>query len=87
MQRRENNDVIVIAVGKLFFVKYSIYTPLDLVITELSTGRVGSGRVGSGRAGSRFCRILAGRVGILDFSGFNDYFLVHESSNTSFGID
>ena len=42
--------------------------------TELSTGRmdprVGSGRVESGRVGSRFCRILAGRVGSGQHFGF-----------------
>ena len=41
---------------------------------ELSTGRmdprVGSGRVGSGWVGSRFCRILAGRVGSGQHLGF-----------------
>ena len=37
---------------------------------ELSTGRLDP-PVGSGRVGSRFCRILAGRVGTLDFLFFS----------------
>ena len=42
---------------------------------ELSTGRMDP-RVGSGRVGSRFCRILAGRVGsaLRIFKFFTDYF-------------
>ena len=48
--------------------------------SELSTGRMDP-RVGSGRVGSRFCWILAGRVGsalrIIRF--FTEYFLVPES--------
>ena len=51
--------------------------------SELSTGRMDP-RVGSGRVGSRFCRILAGRVGLgrvstSDFLFFTDYSLVPES--------
>ena len=52
-----------------------------------------AGRVGSGRVGSRFCRILAGRVGSGQHFGFfyffTDYFLVPESTwifNTTFGL-
>ena len=55
--------------------------------------RVGSGRVGSGRVGSRFCRILAGRVGSGQHFGFFSVLLIiswylnpYESSNTSFGL-
>ena len=51
-------------------------------ISELSTDRMDP-RVGSGRVGSRFCRMLAGRVGSgqhFEFlSFFTDYFLVPES--------
>ena len=65
-----------------------------LYITELSTGRmdprVGSG---SGRVGSRFCRILAGRVGSGQHFRFFSFLLIiswylnrYESSNTTFGL-
>ena len=64
---------------------------------ELSTGRmdprVGSGRVGSGRVGSRFCQILAGRVGSGQPFGFLSFLLIFswylnrcESSNTTLGL-
>jgi hypothetical protein len=65
---------------------------------RVGSGRVGSGRVGSGWVGSRFCRILAGRVGsaLRIFKYFTDYFFVpesiwidmnrYESSNTVFGL-
>ena len=48
--------------------------------SELSTGRMDS-RVGSGRVVSRFCRILAGRVGsaLRIFKFFTDYILIPES--------
>ena len=53
----------------------------------------GSGRVGSGRVGSRFCRILAGRVGSGQHFGFISFLLIiswhlnqYESSNTTFGL-
>ena len=53
-------------------------------------GRVGSG---SGRVGSRFCRILAGRVGSGQHFGFFSFLLIiswylnrYESSNTTFGL-
>ena len=56
-------------------------------------GRVGSGRVGLGRVGSRFCRILAGRVGSGQHFGFFSFLLIIsrylnrcESSNTTFGL-
>ena len=52
-----------------------------------------AGRVGSGRVGSRFCRILAGRVGSGQHFGFFSYFLIiswylnpYESSNTTFRL-
>ena len=55
--------------------------------------RVGSGRVGSGRVGSRFCRILASRVGSGQHFGFLSFLLIIswylnrcESSNTTFGL-
>ena len=68
-----------------------------LTIPELSTGRmdprVGSGRVGSGRVGSRFCRILAGRVGSGQHFGFISFLLIiswylnrYQFSNTTFGL-
>ena len=49
--------------------------------SELSTGRMNP-RVGSGWVGSRFCRILAGRVGsaLRIYYLFTDYFLVPEST-------
>ena len=72
-----------------FIFRFKITLSFNCIIlvasTELSTGRmdprVGSGRVGSGRVGSRFCRILAGRVGsaLRIFKFFTDYFLVPES--------
>ena len=48
--------------------------------SELPTGRMDP-RVESGRVGSRFCRILAGRVGsgLWIFYFFTDYSLVPES--------
>ena len=56
-------------------------------------GRVGSGRVGSGRVGSRFCRILAGRVGSGQHFGFCSFLLIisyyhnrYESLNTTFEL-
>ena len=42
---------------------------------ELSTGRMNP-RVGSGRVGSRFCRILAGRVGSGQHFGFFSFLLI-----------
>ena len=52
-----------------------------------------AGRVGSGRVGSRFCRILAGRVGSGQPFGFLSSSLIiswyqnrYESSNTAFGL-
>ena len=52
-------------------------------------GRVGSGRVGSDRVGSRFCRILASRVGSA-LRAFEFFLLIiswflnrYESSNTT----
>ena len=53
----------------------------------------GSGRVGSGRVGSRFCRILAGRVGSGQHFGFFSFLLIisryldpYESSNITYGL-
>ena len=50
-------------------------------------------RVGSGRVGSRFCRILAGRVGSGQYFGFLSFSLIiswyrnrYKSSNTAFGL-
>ena len=52
-----------------------------------------AGRVGSGRVGSRFCRILAGRVGSGQHFGFISFLLIiswylkrYESSNTTLGL-
>ena len=52
-----------------------------------------AGRVGSGRVGSRFCWILAGRVGSGQHFGFLGFLLIifrylnrFESSNTAFGF-
>ena len=60
--------------------------------TELSTGRMDP-PVGSGRVESRFCRILAGRVGSGQHFGFFSFLLIicwylnrFESSNTAFGL-
>ena len=60
--------------------------------SELSTGWMDPW-VGSGRVGSRFCRILAGRVGTGQHFGFISFLLIiscylnrYESSNTTFGL-
>ena len=57
-----------------------------------SCPRVGWTR-GSGRVGSRFCRILAGRVGSGQHFGFFSFLLIiswylnqYEFSNTTFGL-
>ena len=57
-----------------------VFNSMTLSLSELSTGRMDQ-RVGSGRIGSRFCQILAGRVGsaLQIFKFFADYFLVPES--------
>ena len=60
---------------------------------RVGSGRVGSGRVGSGRVGSRFCQILAGRVGSGQYFGFCSFLLtiswylnLYELSNTTFEL-
>ena len=60
------------------------------LVSELSAGRMDP-RVGSGRVGSRFCRILAGRVGsalrIFNFLLIISWYLNrYESSNSTFGL-
>ena len=59
---------------------WSIILFSNLSASELSTGRMDP-RVGSGRVGSRFCWILAGRVGsaLRIFKFFTEYFFVPES--------
>ena len=66
------------AIGYTVYIHY--IHQIDQFDPELSTGRmdprVGSGRVGSGRVGSRFCRILAGRVGLGQLFGFFSFLLI-----------